>query len=147
MALVNKTVTVTPALTISTSAYADGDVVGGRLNLNDLCGGAGGTVRSILLVDDDAESAAVYVYFFDGQPSDIADNAAFAPTVADLSKLVGRVALSSYTTLNSNTYALSADVNLSHGTGALWAYLVTNGSTPTYTATDDLTLKITGWVD
>lgn len=147
---INQTVSAEPVVTVTAGAYSDGDVVGGLLNLSELAGsGGGGTIRQILLVDDAAQSANIDVYFFDGEPSTVADNAAFASamTAADLAKLVGVVSLSSYTTLNSNTYAVSTDVNLSHGTGELYAYLVLNGSTPTYAATTDIMLKVVGWVD
>lgn len=149
---VNYTHTLTTELTITAGAYGDGDVVGGRLDLSALCGGGGGgTIRQIRLADGDNEGAAMYVYLFDGQPTSIADNAAFATSIviADLKKLIGRISIiaGDYLTINSEKVAIKDDINLSHGTGQLFAYLVTNGSTPTYTATTDLTLIVQGWTD
>lgn len=150
--IVNKTVVVTPDLSVDTDAYTDGDVVGGLLDITDLCGGGGGgTIRQILLTDA-ASLAAVYeLYIFDGKPTDIADDAAFASNVviADLNKLVAVVdiAATDYVTINSLDYALLTDQRIAHGTGQLWCYLVLNGSTPNYTAATDLTLKFTGWLD
>ena len=147
---VSHTLEITP--TISTSIYADGDVVGGLLDLRILCGGGGGgTIRQVRLVDDDSEGVALYLYLFDGKPTTIADQAAFAAaiTVADLKKMIGRISIAAadYLTINTNDVVWKDDINLPHGTGELWGYLVTNGSTPTYTAVTDLTLTVVGWKD
>lgn len=149
--MINKTHALEPTVAVQIAgAYVDGDVVGGLLDLSDLCGGGGGgTIRQVVLVDDDSEGAIFDLYLFDGKPTVIVDADPFAGSIADtdLLKLVGKLALSTLVTLNSNDYYLETEVNLSHGTGELWGYLVLNGSTPTYTATDDLALKITGWMD
>lgn len=149
---VNKTHTVDVGLVVTAGAYADGDVVGGRIDLKDLVGsGGGGTIRQVLIADDVAQSAVFKLYLFDGQPTDVADNAAFAAamTMEDLEKLVAVIDIgASYVSLNVNTFVLSTGLAYYHGTGQLWAYLVINDATPpTYVATDDLTLKITGNLD
>lgn len=138
---------ITP--TISTSAYADGDVIGGLINLGSvLLNSNGGILRRVVLVDDDSEGAALNMYFFDEQPSSIADNAAFAPTLADLQKLVGVVEIAGgdYITVNGNDYVIKSAVNIDWE-GDLYLYMVTNGSTPTYTTTSDLYLKFYAWSD
>ena len=150
--IINRTNTIDVGLVVTAGAYSDGDVVGGRINLNDLCGGGGGgVIRQVLIADDAAQSAVFKLYLYDGQPTSIADNAAFASamTMEDLEKLVAviDIAAGDIVTLNSNTYALKTGLDYAHGSGQLWAYLVLNGSTPTYAAIDDLTLKITGWKD
>lgn len=149
--IVNKTHTVDADLVVTAGAYSDGDVVGGLTDFTALCGGGGGgVIRQILIADDDAESAIFKLYLFDGKPTVIADNAAFAAamTIDDLSKLVAIQDITSYVTLNVNTFSLATALDFAHGTGQLWGYLVVNDATPpTYTATDSLILKITGWVD
>lgn len=146
----------------SGNAYQDGDVVGGLLDLNALCGaGGGGVIMAVTLLDVDQQDAVFDLYFFDAKPVDssgdaIADDAAFASALSEASKehLIGVVSIvaGDYTTLGGDDYVIKgnppgSDVEIKHGTGQLYAYLVLNGSTPTYTATDHLTLKVTGWVD
>jgi len=139
-------------IVVTAGAYSDGDVVGGRLDLSALAGAqGGGLITHVLVADDAAQSAVFKLYLFDGQPTEIADNAAFAAsmTAADLGKLVDVVDIASgdYVTLNSNVYALVKELKILHGTGQLWGYLVLNGSTPTFATTADLVLKITGFVN
>lgn len=140
-------VRVAQALTISTDAYAAGDVVGGLLTLDASGIVEGSTLNSVLVVDDDDEKAALYLYLFNAAPTTIADNAAFAPTVADLKKLITRVTVpaASYVTLNGNAYVDVTDIGkvLTGFTGSLYGYLVTQAATtPTYTAATDLWLAL-----
>lgn len=150
MGMTNKTHQTTPTIAVTAGAYSDGDVVGGLINLSDIVGaGGGGTIRSILVVDNAAQAANIDFYFFDTKPEIIADNAAFAFSDPDGEwiKHIGKKSLSSYNTYDSISVGLVEDVNVSHGNGQLWCYAVLNGSTPTYAATSDIQIKFTGWVD
>ncbi len=144
MSKYNADIEIIPTIT---GAYADGDTVGGRLNL---ASGNLGELREIRLVDDSNNGSALYLYLFNGQPTSIGDNAAFAASIviADHKKFIGRISIAAadYITLNSNKTAIKEDINKTIGTGQLFGYLVTNGSTPTYTALD-LTLYLTFWKD
>jgi len=131
------------ALTVTAGAYSDGDVVGGliRFDYDSSIGGA--VINQVAIFDDDNQSAVFDLYLFHTEPQTIADNAAFASalTFASLSKLiVPKKAISTYTTINSNNYAF-ADFDKAFissptaGINTIWAYLVLNGSTPTYSAT------------
>jgi hypothetical protein len=144
----NRNVTVDNTPTITAGAYSANDVIGG-LQTIEINASSGGTIRRVNLVDDDSEAAAMTLYFFDQQPSTIADNAAFAPTVADLKKLIGTVdiAAGDYVTVNSNDYVVVNNVNLDYAiSDTIYVYAVVTG-TPTYTATSDLTFRFTVWVD
>jgi hypothetical protein len=144
----NRNVTVDNTPTITAGAYSANDVIGGLQEI-DINASSGGTIRRVNLIDDDSEAAAMVLYFFDQQPSTIADNAAFAPTVADLKKLIGTVTVGAgdYVTVNSNDYAVLNDINLDYAiSDTIWVYAVVTG-TPTYTATTDLTFRYTVWVD
>lgn len=137
------TTSVTP--TITAGAYAASDVVGGLMTFDVAHSSIGGGIlNAALLVDDGNVGAALTLYLFDNVPTTIADNAAFAPTAADLALLVCSVSFSSYTTLNSNQYALTEDINTVFATprGILYGYLVCT-ATPTYASTSDLTVKLT----
>lgn len=77
---------ITP--TISTGAYADGDVIGGELSIAvDI--GIAGFLNYITILDKDGESAPIDFFFFatnlDGTYT---DNAAFALDSADEDKLL-----------------------------------------------------------
>lgn len=142
--------TVDKALTVGTDAYTANDVVGGLITIDVHSSGGSGQLRRINIIDDDDEKAALTVYLFDQQPSTIADDAAFAPTVADLKKMIGVVSVvaGDYTTLNSNAHAIKDGLGIDFAApdGNLYAYVVCTG-TPTYTAAGDLTLRFTAWVD
>ena len=157
MSYPNKTKTLELALTIKTGAYVSGRVVGGLLDLNLMCGGGGGGMGIQVVVSDAAnQKKALKLYLFDGKPTEQLDDAVFGATfvIGDINKLVAviDVEAAKYVTLNSLAYNIIGappDTNkygISHGTGALYVYLVTN-DTPTYGAANALTLKITGWKD
>ncbi len=157
--LYNKTKTVEKALTVGTDAYTANDVVGGLITIT-VPESRGGTIRRVNLVDADNEDAAFTLHFFDQLPSIIADDAAFAPTIADLKKRVGVVTIAAgdYRTDNGMSVADKHDVNFdvdgnrgvtestASASGKIYAYLVAT-ATPTYTAATDLTLLVTVWTE
>lgn len=138
---------VTPTITLN--AYTAGDVVGGLITFAGAGGsGGGGKLRSVMVVDDADQKEPYTLYFFDELPSTIANDAAFAPTVADLKKLVATVLVeaSDYTTLNSNAFALLGDhedaaMDVAFVGLNLYMYAVA-GDTPDYAAATDLTFTI-----
>jgi hypothetical protein len=90
------------------------------------------------------------LYVFNAAPTTIADDAAFAPAIADLKKLVAKVEIAAddYTSISdgtaNNAYALKQDLNevyKADGKGNLYAYLVAT-ATPTYAAATDLTVNL-----
>src|SRR5690554_3788446 len=148
----NTTKTIAVPLTVSTTAYSANDVVGGLITLNV----PSGIVRRVKLTDDDNEGAAMTLYLFDAQPTTIANDAAFAPTISDDDKLVAILTLDTtgYFTLNSNKVGwfkgdddrIGLDIDYEAKQNKLFAYLVCTG-TPTYTAASDLKLHFTLWLD
>lgn len=137
-----QSVSVTP--TITAGAYSAGDVVGGLITFSLPTAGAGGVINQIVIADDDNEKAQAVLYLFDSAPTTIADNAAFAPAIADLAKLVAVIAVASadFTTVNSNAYAIKTAINQTYKGSALYMYCVCV-ATPTYTAVTDLIFKLT----
>jgi hypothetical protein len=144
----NKIYTVTPVITAG--AYSAGDVVGGMITIPVSGPGGGGTLRRIIIADDDNEKAALKIHFFTSQPTVFADNAAYAPVIADLVKLIGVVPVASadYTTVNGNAYGIVQDLGIDFFVefGNLYAYVVCD-ATPTYAAVTDLTLRFGFWQD
>lgn len=135
--------TVSKELTVGTSAYTAGDVVGGLLEFDISDASGGGIVNKIRLVDEDSQAEPYTLYIFNEAPTTIANDAAFAGsvTVADLRKLIAVVSIvaGDYVTLNGFDYvhkALSQPL-IFNGNGKLWAYLVAV-DTPDYTNTDTL---------
>ena len=138
------------ALTVDTSAYAANDVVGGLQTINVSNNGNGGIVRAVNIIDADNENVALDVYFFYNEPSTIADQDAFAPTTTDHQKLLGKISIAAddYTTINSNSSAQKTGQDLDFAGNKLYFYVVTaTGSTPTYTASDDLSVRIVYWAN
>jgi hypothetical protein len=146
----NRTVTVQLTPTISTSAYTANDVVGGLLVFDVVQSGGGGVVGQIEIADDHDVKAAFKLYLFNAAPTAIANDAAFAPAIADLKKLVGVVDIGTadYSTINSNAWAQVKDLNIWYSAtgGTLYGYLVCD-ATPDYNAATDLTITLTAWVD
>lgn len=149
MPIVNQQKEIALALTNKIgSAYSANDVIGGLLTFNVANAAGSGCVRAVRLVDDDNENAAMTLYLFNATPTAFADDAAFAPTVADLKKMIAIIAIAAgnYVTLNSNSVALlqgpsGPNVDFTTSTGNIYGYLVCTG-TPTYTATTDLHLTL-----
>lgn len=143
----------TVAPTITAGAYSAGDVVGGLLTFTFATGyrQCAGFIRSIRLSDDDNEGAALKLHLFLSQPASIADNAAFAPSFADLCKRFAVVAIGTadYATINSNKQAIiypsSLALDFQTDTQSLYGYLVTDGG-PTYASTSDLVIALTAMI-
>lgn len=137
---------VTPALTVSTTAYTAGDVVGGLLTIPAGSAGGGGILRQVLITDAANQKEAYTLYLFDAAPTTIDDADAFAPVIADLNKIAATMAIAAldYVEVNSLAYAIkSPDLEFCLNTGSnLYAYLVA-GDTPDYAAATDLALKFT----
>lgn len=146
----NRTITAQLSPTISTTAYTANDVVGGLLEFDVVESGGGGVVGQIEIADDHDVKAAFKLYLFNAAPTTIANDAAFAPTIADLQKLIGivEIAAADYSTINGNAWAQVKDLNIwySAQTGTLYGYLVSD-ATPDYNATTDLTITLTAWAD
>ena len=124
-------VTINPA----DGAYQDGDAVGGLLDFGAILT-TGTILRSLALTDQGNQGSAVDLWLFDAAPATVADEATFAPSYADLKKLVAKVAIAGadYSTENSMKWVRKQDLNQPVPGSHLYGYLVTNGSTPTYGA-------------
>lgn len=141
-------ITVDATITPDNDAYTANDCVGGLITF-DLSGEGmaanGGVLSTITIVDDDNEGAALNLYFFDAQPSTIANDAALALTAADLRKLTyyKAVAAGDYVTVNSLKFAYLGQlaVQVRADNGKLYMYAQCTG-TPTYAATKTLTVRL-----
>lgn len=150
--VVQKSFRVAQTPTISTSIYAAGDAVGGLLTFAN-CARASGLpflLRSVVIVDADKENAVLNLALFDRTFTISADNAAFDPTDADLANHVGTVPIvaADYGSFSDNSAATKIVPEggllvVPNGTD-LFGQLYLVSGTPTYTATSDLTVIVSG---
>jgi hypothetical protein len=127
----------------STIAYAAGDALGGLLTFPNAArfSGGGAILTQVVVLDKDQEQAPIDLVLFDRTFTPSADNAAFDPTDADLANVLTAVSVTAYSNFNDNCIGMSDQLYLPvllNGT-SLFGQMVVRG-TPTYTATNDLTV-------
>lgn len=144
-----KTVTSTPTIT-SGAAYSSGNLVGGKGTLSNSVrpGILSGMISSVTIMDKSTQNADMDVIFFNADPSGTTytDRAAYAPTDADMQKVICRVQVRDKDTFSANGQAYAQNVNCpfnlaSNSANILYYVFVVRG-TPTYTSTTDLTLSV-----
>jgi len=134
---------------IGTKAYTASDVVGGLTTFAITDHGFDGQLSSVLVTDAAAQGEAYTLYFFEAEPSAIADDAAWAPTLADLKKLVTTVVVGTVDYSHGGSVALLGEhedaemrVPLHSDSGNLYMYAVAT-ATPDYAAVTDLVFTAT----
>jgi hypothetical protein len=138
------TIAVTP--TVTAGAYSANDCVGGELTFANAArtAGEGGFITDVSIVDDAGQDVALELWLFDQTITSPGDNAAWAATEADLHNLVGIWATDDGQWRAAGTPSVCHLKELARfqaiGT-SLFGQLVTRG-TPTFAATDDVTVKI-----
>jgi len=144
----NKEIKVIP--TITAGIYSAGDAVGGLLTFAAAASvyKGEGDITKLVIVDDAKQDAILDLWLFDQTFTAMVDNAAWAPSDADLENCIGvlHIVAADYEDGSDNSVAtLECDFAftlVAAGT-SLFGQLVSPTSTPTYAATDDLTVKIT----
>lgn len=138
--------TISQTPTVTAGAYSASDAVGGLLTFANaaLVSGGGGVIKDLLILDDAGQDAELELWLFNATFTAMVDNAAWAPSEADLRKLVGIVTTADGAWFPAGTPS-AARVEASQrydlvGT-SLFGQLVTRGI-PTYVATDDVTVII-----
>ncbi len=140
MAIFDKILEIGVEIVPDTSAYGAGDAIGNHASSDavitfDLAGSAtgAGLINSLKVVDNDNEGAAGVLHLYRSAPSALADNAAWAPTLADLEAKIISITLGSFTTSNSMKEQTIEDINKVFKTDGnkIYAHFVTSG-TPTY---------------
>lgn len=137
-------------LLVTAGAYSAGDQVGQLVRFDDvaLFDGGGGVITHVVFVDDAGQDVDLEAHFFNVAPVDAGDNAAFAPGEAGLEGWLG-----AYCTTNSTDGWLAAGTpsvcsvekivrwDCPTASKSLWMLIVTRG-TPTFAATDDITIRV-----
>jgi len=142
-----RTHTISQQPTITAGAYSAGDAVGGKLTFANAArtSGGGGIITNLRIIDDAGQDAELELWLFDQDFTAMSDNAAWAPSEADLENWVMTISTTGDTWRSAGTPS-TIDIDfvkgyVCNGT-ALYGQLVTRG-TPTFAATDDLTAKLT----
>ncbi len=143
---------VSASPTCDTSAYADGDLIGGKLSFSNASRFSAGSalLQNALLVDKAAQSANIDLILFDADPTGttFTDQSAFDVADADLDKIVAVIRFGSYgdwVTFADNGIAQytppgGVPIKLTTGT-TLYGALVSRG-TPTFASSSDLKARL-----
>lgn len=140
--------TATP--TVSTSAYADGDMIGGKMTLNYAVpvGETDATITDVRLYCKTSQDFDCDIVFFEADPDSttFTDNAAVALAVADFDKVAGFVSIEATDWADLGTPSMaykSVSIQCQVASGrALYAAIVSR-DTPTLGSTSDLKLEAT----
>jgi len=142
---------ITQTPTITAGAYTANDALGGLLTFANAVRAAGGSgvVTKVVIVDYDQERAPVDLVLFNQTFTATADNAPFDPSDADLANVIGYVdvAATDYANFTDNSVAakssgLRMPLPVTLVGTSLFGQLVVR-SAPTYTATSDISVRLT----
>ena len=139
-------ISISQTPTVTAGAYSAGDAVGGLLTFANAAraSGDGGVIKDLLILDNAGQDAELELWLFNATFTAMADNAAWAPSEADLRKLVAIVSTADGAWFAAGTPS-AARVECSQrydcAATSLFGQLVTRG-TPTFAATDNITVVL-----
>jgi hypothetical protein len=143
----SREITCTPVITAG--AYLAGDAIGGLLTFVNAASvyKGDGKITKVVIVDDAAQEAAIDLVLYDRAFTPTADNAPWDPSDLDNQYCLGviHILAAEYGGGADNSVAsheCDFDFTLVAGGTSLFGQLMAVG-TPTYAATDDVTVKIT----
>lgn len=136
----------------TTTAYSAGDVIGSLLKVDVSNGQQFGDsvfLQHLSVIDESAAGKKLTVLIFDDVIIPAADNAAFAPSAADLKKLVKEIDISTWSTYNSMTVAYAEDLNALIPTDQNRPFyiLLLAGESITFGSANKLTVKPSYYID
>lgn len=145
-------VSATP--TVDTSAYATGDLIGGKLTFSPAAGSSTkgtGYIVSANITDKADQSVDLELVLFRSNPTTttFTDQAAFDPSDADLANVVAVISLPAATTFftyNDNGVHFLGSLAIPFRGITLYGALVSRG-TPTFSAASDVTVNLCASVD
>lgn len=138
------TIWQTPTVTVG--AYLANDCVGGMLTFASAArnAGGGGVLKDVIILDDAGQDAELELWLFNASFTSPGDNAPWAPSQADLRKLVAIASTADGAWRAAGTpSAIVIEVSQRYdlvGT-SMFGQLVTRG-TPTFLATDDVSTAV-----
>lgn len=138
-----RTINVSPTVTTGGApGYPIGDVIGGLLTF--VVGYRRGQITAVTVTDDDGAITQPILYFYDTQPTTLADNAAFAITDAERDTLLPNIVTCAVRETRTNTSfnQPSVPIPFDMAGNSLYAYLVADAAT-TFTNATALTIRLT----
>jgi len=142
-----RSVSVTPVITAG--AYSAGDVVGGLMEFADAVSAPmkSGMIQTATISDEADQGAALKLLCFSGSVTVAADNAALSISDDDSRKMVASIAFASadYDDVGGAKVQVKAGINQAFtipSDRSLYCQLFANASTPTYAATNDVTVTL-----
>lgn len=143
----SNTVSLTP--TITAGAYSDGDIIGGQLVFTGASASPrkSGVILSASIVDEADQGANIVVTCMNSSFTVAADNAANALSDDDARKISAQflIATADYVDHGGVKIGRKSGINQvirTDNSNKLYCQMHLLGSTPTYSATNDLTLKL-----
>ena len=142
-AIASSGISISQTPTVTAGAYSAGDAVGGLLTFANAArvAGGGGVIKDLIILDDAGQDAELELWLFNATITAMADNAAWAPSEADLRKLVAIISTSDGAWFAAGTPSaarVEASQRYDLTATSMFGQLVTRG-TPTFAATDDVT--------
>ena len=139
-------ISISQTPTVTAGAYLANDVVGGLLTFASAArvSGGGGVIKSMIILDDAGQDAQLELWLFYESFTNMSDNAPWAPSEADLRKLVAVITTSDGAWFAAGTPSaavVEASQRYDLAGTSLFGQLVTRG-TPAYVATDDISVII-----
>lgn len=133
MGLYREFVLDSSGLTTSVTAYTSGDVLGVQMTLGMNIRGSGpvaGVIEAVTITDDSAVIGAVDLFLFNATTTPAADNAAYAPSDAEMRTCVGVVSVSVLPSSGANNRIVTLSnaeqgVQFYAATGILYVVAVT----------------------
>ena len=124
---------------VNTTTYADGDLVGTKLTLTDTVPHRkGGILQTVVLHDLDAQNASLIFIIWDVNPlsTTFTNNSVLDIADDDLPNVVAKVRISNidYDDFSDNSIGEVDNLSMPLKGRVLYAALVSDGSTPTYSA-------------
>jgi len=143
-----QSIAISQTPTVTAGAYSANDAVGGLLTFASAGRSAGGSgvIKNVLIIDDAGQDAVLELWLFNATFTAMSDNAAWAPSQADLRKLIAVISTNDGDWFAAGTPSVarvevSQNYNLAAAGTSLFGQLVTRG-TPTFAATDDVSVII-----
>ncbi len=132
--------------TVTAGIYAAGDCVGGSMEFATAArvAGYGGVIKDLTIIDDAGQDAALQLWLFDRAFTPPGDNVPWVAVEAELHNLVAIISTVDGTWFETGTPSVNVvEVSQQYtcAVTSLFGQLVTGpGSTPTFVATDDITV-------
>ena len=126
-------------LGVNSTPYGDGDLVGTKITLTDIIPNRkGGILQTIVLHDLDAQDASLLFIIWDLDPASttFTNNSVLDIADADLPNVIAKVRISNldYDDFSDNSIGEVDNLSIPLRGAKLYAALVSDGATPTYTA-------------